>query len=429
MQLAIWLVVCAIITFISVRRPYASIIVTILLFVFVPYVAGSLLTGGSTFHPASWLVFVTVGVTLLTKPQKIFHEIGRHPLAYMAIGFALVGMVGSSFVINSIPTGRTLMVDVIIAPILFFMLIGIHLHDNPRGAILMRNVILICGVIQVGISLIGSFLGGPLFYVAQLSTKYWFSTTGVTRALGTFDDPLTLALFLAACIPLLASIKRPSLQLALVVIFFSGILLTSSRTSLFLALLGVIYLMVRTRTSFTARLAIGVGAVVLVVIVFTTSIGTSVLTRLTTDDGGSSGARNDAWSLFFQIAHQFTIFGGGITSSYTVGLNGGLATSFESAIIMYSIDFGILFAVVYFGVLAVLSLRGLGKGHLPGAGLSAAFVVGAVQTFSSVGSGTAAGMFMWMFAAIATAKWLPSSIESVEEPDVVSTPEATGVRA
>jgi hypothetical protein len=403
----IWIVVCVVVALMSMKRPIVGIASTIVAYILMPYVAQTLITGDHGWHPASWLVLVWFMVTLLTRPQSIATEIGRRPLIYLIILVA----VGGAFAVNALSGrsgGLSLMVDTMLTPVLFFIQLGIYFSANPKGPIAVRNVILTMAVVEVAISAAGWISGGPLFWVGQYSTKYWFAEFGSVRALGTMDDPLTLALFLSMCIPLIASVRKGMGQLALLVIFMSGIFLSQSRTALLLGSISIIYLLVRKGASLPIRLAIAVGSLIVVFAFFFGGLGNDVLTRLA-DDNGSSNARNYAWDYFGTIWHDYVFWGSGSGASYDVGSAGGLATSFESAILMYSIDFGIVIAVLYFGVLAVIALRGLGRAHLAGAGLAALVGVFTVQTFSSVGSPTAAGMLLWTFAALAAAKYVDST--------------------
>src|SRR4029453_3852656 len=97
---------------------------------------------------------------------------------------------------------------------------------------------------------------------------------------------------------------------------------------------------------------------------------------------------------------DYLIAGQGIGASYRVAVQGGLQTSFENPLVMYSIDFGIVFAALYFGCMAFLVLRNAPRHHFRGLTLAGVLAVGVPQTYSSLATRSAAGIIVWTILAM-----------------------------
>jgi hypothetical protein len=405
MLLAIWLMLCLVVAAVGLRRPTVAVLAVICVAIFVPYVATESVVGEvqPQLHPASWLVLTVFALVLLTRPTRILGELARHPLIYLAGMIGIVGISISTFGIGG-GYGIGLVIDQIAAPALLLLLTGMLLNEEPRRFFMIRNVLLGLAVIQVLIALVGWFLGTQLFFVEYYESQYWFDPLTNTRALGTVDDPLTLSLFLSACVPLCATLSRTTMQLALVGLLMVGVLLTQSRTGLVVAAAGVAYLLLRRDVGLGARIMVIVGTAALAVVLVASDIAAPVLSRIA-NDGGSASARAQSFGVFWRNAREFLILGNGATSSYDFGKSLGLGTSFENAFFMYSVDFGLIFASFYFGALTLAALQGLRKGHFPGAAMAALVAVGVCLTFSSVAGNNAGGMIIWLLTALAFARF------------------------
>jgi hypothetical protein len=117
------------------------------------------------------------------------------------------------------------------------------------------------------------------------------------------------------------------------------------------------------------------------------------------DDTGSSEARAKALEYFLSRWSDFAVAGQGIGSSYRVAVQAGLQSSFENPTLMYGVDFGILFAVLYFGSMAVLVVRGFRTGN-PGLALAGIMALVIPQTYSSLATRSAGGIIVWTVLAM-----------------------------
>jgi hypothetical protein len=119
------------------------------------------------------------------------------------------------------------------------------------------------------------------------------------------------------------------------------------------------------------------------------------------DDTGSTSARADALQYFLSNVGDYMWLGRGLNGSFEVSDNAGLGTSLESAALMYSVDLGVAVALIYFGVMAWISLRPFRRSTAAGitGPAMAAFVV--PQSFSALSGTTAAPMTVWITFALA----------------------------
>jgi hypothetical protein len=118
------------------------------------------------------------------------------------------------------------------------------------------------------------------------------------------------------------------------------------------------------------------------------------------DDTGSSQARALALEYFLSSWSDYAVAGQGIGSSHRVAVQAGLETSFENPLMMYGIDFGLLFAFLYFGSMVVLVLRNGFRNGYPGLALAGVMALVIPQTYSSLATRSAAGIVVWTVLAM-----------------------------
>jgi hypothetical protein len=217
--------------------------------------------------------------------------------------------------------------------------------------------------------------------------------------MGTFDHPLVLSLFLVVAMYLVAGVRRWWVAVLLLGLYVGGLLVTQSRVGVALGALAIPYVALSPRLRLSGRLAV-LGAVVAGA-GFAVSLGaaTAIQARVS-DDSGSSGARADALQYFLDHIHDYAWFGQGLNASFSVSDDAGLGTSFESALLMYSIDLGVVVTLMYFGVMALATARSFGRRAPVGlfGAAAAAFVI--PQTFSALSGSTAAPAIVWAVLAL-----------------------------
>jgi hypothetical protein len=335
-------------------------------------------------------------VRLFHDPASIRMVVGRHFLLFLV----LVLVIGAAFLATSTSGnggGMVLLVDQIVVPVLFFLLL---LAEAVRGGGLvqmLRSVLLALVALACAVAVAQWLTGSVLFYESGFKTQYWFARDS-GRWMGTLDQPLALSLVVSVAAPLVAGLTRQWLQAGLLGLMAVAVLISQSRVGLVALAVATIVVVLFTRRPVWVKAAMllvmtGVGTAIM-----TSPLVAGVAARVA-DDTGSSEARGLALEYFLRRWNEYTVAGQGIGSSYRVAVQAGLQTSFENPILMYGIDFGLLFAVLYFGAMAVLVFRGMRSGY-PGLTLAGIMALVIPQTYSSLATRSAGGIVIWTVLAM-----------------------------
>ncbi|MBG6060221.1 hypothetical protein IWX89_003695 [Cryobacterium sp. MP_M3] len=403
MQFTLWLATSLGFGLLAVRFHHHAIKVVLFLATAVPYVASDLVTGYSggflDLHPATWFALFAFIVASLIRPREVLKLIGRDPVPNFLMATVL-SIVVATVVVRDGSSGLSLIANQMVVPYAVFLWARFEIRRDSRfGASLARFVVGL-GAIESALALFQWATKTTLFFTTQMSTYGWYRLN--VRQFGTLDHPLTLSLLLAICIPLSVNIRRAYFQVPVVVLLLIGVLLTESRTGLLLAAAGLAFLLLRKQASVKTRIAacgaLGLG----LILFFQSSLAEGIAARLD-NDNGSANARSLALKFFFENVWHYFLGGDGVGSSFETSSNGGLATSLESPVLMYALDFGLLVTLIYFGVQLVLVLRWKrGWTATSGARAGALFAVLSIQTYSSVATESAAALLVWAVIGIAT---------------------------
>lgn len=408
MQLALWIGLCLAASFLFRTRVRILLAAVPCLWILVPAVGSPLLTGVTsgplTFHAATWLVLSILVIRMLHDPWSVHEALAHHFFLFLALALVMAAAFLASAT-SGAGGGNVLLVDQVVVPGLFFLLV---LSDAARGdgvVALLRTVLLTLVALACIVAIMQWLTGSVLFYESGFSTQYWFDPAQA-RWMATLDQPLALSLFICLTAPLLAGVKRRWLQLLLLALMVAGILVTQSRVGLIALAVTV------AATVFFARWRTWVKAAVLLVMagaaggVMASPLVAGVAARVA-DDSGSAEARGLALEYFLGRWRDYAVAGQGSGASYRLGAQAGLQTSFENPLVMYSVDFGLLFALLYFGSMAALVLGaaltpGL-RSRYPGLVLAGLMAVVIPQTYSSLATRSAAGILVWTVLAMVVA--------------------------
>ena len=398
-----WIGLCFVAAFLLRNRPLVLIVATVVIWAAIPSVAGELITrqpsGSLSFHPASWLILATTAVLIVFDTRSVLDEIGRRIFVYLALVlFLSVAFLATKT--SASGSGLVLFIDVMLAPVLLFMITNVALARHPGGLLVLRNWVIGIAAVEGGFALVQKLLGSVVLYRTFYQTQYWFDEVRFPRWMGTLDHPLTLSLLLCVAVPLVAGIRSVWLQIPLLAVMGLGAVATASRTGLGVVALGIVYVVVTAKVRPVAKV---VAIAVLGVAAY--FLATSVLVQGVADrlqnDTGSSLARGAALDFFLAHVDRFFLTGGGIGSSYEIADLAGLTTSLESSILIYAVDVGVLFSLIYFGVQLVIALRSIGPSVCPGLTFAAFLVVIVPQTYNALGARTIAGILVWLILAMA----------------------------
>lgn len=396
MQLALWITVCLVAAYALRRRPVVLVVATLALWLAVPAAAGELVTGRAAgplgFHPAVWLVSASVGVQALENPRHVFRAVARH--IYLALALSLVIAVAVVTTHFGESGGMALVAGQVIGPVLLFLLVLTAGSIDPRTVERLRTALIVMAALSAGLALVQWVRGDVIFYGSHFATRWWFAQDGYDRWMATTDHPLVLSFLLCVVAPLLIGIRRASLQLALLVLFTTAVVITQSRTGVVvMALVGAL-VVGRSRTSAGTKLVVYFALSAAVLGVLASDVARGLAERFQ-DDTGSTGARVSAVGFFAETWQDYALLGQGFTSSYRVASGGGLETSLESSVLMYAVDIGLVFALLYFGAQALIVLGGTVTAPPRGLVASGALVLLLPQTFSALAAGNAVGPIVW----------------------------------
>ncbi|CAD5991110.1 hypothetical protein [Agreia sp. COWG] len=412
-QLLIWIVVCAAIAFLTRDRPMIAVGVSVALWFLVPAVAGSVITGQPTgplsSHPASWLVLVSLAMQLVYSRRKLGGVIARNVLLYLSLLVVIaVAYVNTRY--SDVGSGTVILIDQVVVPVAAFILI--MTAATKRSIRRLRTLFIVLTAVVVVVALAQWITQQPLVYAKQFESLYWFASKG-NRWMGTLDQPLALSFAVCVTTPLLAAITRWYIRVPLIGLMLVGALISQSRLGIVLVLVGAMYVMIASATTWPRRTA-GIAATAIGAIALAFSpLADGLIGRLQ-NDTGSTRARELAIDFFASNWSQYFIVGRGVSSSYRVGSAAGLGTSLESSILMYSIDIGIVFAVLYFGAMAYLLVRYARRGFITGAWLAGAMALIIPNTYSALATRSVAGILVWGVLAMVTAA---SQLKAAELPD------------
>ncbi|GIG38655.1 hypothetical protein [Cellulomonas phragmiteti] len=406
--LGAWLLACTAFAWLTRRRPLEATLTALVVWVAVPAAAGALVTGHSTgllgVHPASWLVLAVVAVRLLHAPRDLVRVVARR--VHLVIALGLVVAVAGFTTQQHGTGGLALLVDMVVVPALVFVLLLAATDDDPRAVARVRTVVLGLAAVSAAFALVQWAAGRTLLYEAQYATRYWFRED-FDRWMGTLDHPLTLSMLLCVAMPLLVGLRRASVQFALVALFCAGAVVTQSRTGVVVVALLAVWVVLRSQAPAHVRLlslcALGGGAAALL----GSGIVAGVAARFA-DDQGSAGARTDAFRFVAETWHEYAVLGHGLTASYEFASLGGLRTSLENSFLMYAVDIGAVFALVYFGAQAALVAEAwVRRAALPGARVSALVAFLLPMTFNALAARSAAAVLLWTALALGVARYAP----------------------
>ncbi|PVZ59004.1 hypothetical protein [Arthrobacter sp. H-02-3] len=400
MQLAAWIGLCLAAAFFFRRKVRVPAAAVLALWLLVPAIGSATVTGVSSgplsVHAATWLVLSIFLVRLFHDPGSLRVVLGRHFPLFLILG---VVMAAAFLATSTSDTGggMVVLVDQIAAPVLFFLLL---LSDAVRGGglvVMLRSVLLALVALACAVAVAQWLTGRVLFYESGFKTQYWFARD-YGRWMGTLDQPLALSLAIAVAAPLVAGLTRQWLQAGLLGLMAVAMLISQSRVGLVALAVATVMVVLFVRRPVwvkTVMLTVMTGAIMAIM---ASPLVAGVAARVA-NDTGSGEARGVAVEYFLSRWSDFAVAGQGIGSSFRLAAQAGLKSSFENPTLMYGIDFGLLFALLYFGSMAVMVLRGLRTGY-PGLALAGIMAVVIPQTYSSLATRSAAGIVIWTVLAM-----------------------------
>lgn len=401
MQLAAWIVLCLMAAFLLRARARVLITAVLCLWMLVPAVGSPLITGvGSgplSLHAASWLILAIFIARMLHDPWSVHVALARHFFQFLTLAVVMAAAFLASAT-SGAGGGMVLLVDQIVVPVVFCLVLLAE-ADRAGGLVaILRTVILTLVAIVCVIAIAQWLTNSFLFYESGYTNDYWFRRNS-GRWMATLDQPLALSLVIALSAPLVAGLKRIWLQVLLLALMVVGVLITQSRVGLAALAVTVVVTLLFAKFRVWIKAAMLVGAAAGAAAIMASPLIAGVAARVV-DDAGSAQARSLARDYFLTRWSDYALAGEGIGSSYRLARQIGLETSFENPILMYSLDVGIIFALLYFGaMLAIVVLKGPRNGY-KGLLLAGIMAVIIPQTYSSLATRSAAAIIVWTVLAM-----------------------------
>ena len=381
----------------TVRRPLWGIAAVVLSAALLPFeVARSLL--GTSWHPATTVSIALLVVTLVRDPRRFGRTVSRHVVvtAVLLVFFAIA--ITTSWFSGRAGDLGTILLQ-LIAPTMVFLVVRARSSDQPGlPSALARTLVLV--TVGEALLILGVWSAlVPQPWLSTLEGSRWWATDN-ERMLGTFDHPLVAALWLSAAVPLTAVLRSGWTRTAAPVLLVVGVALTGSRVALFAAVLAVAVLIVRSHLAAVVKV-VAVGAAAVGLAVFLGSAAGTIVSDRLEDDGGSSSARFKTIGLAVEQWRETLVIGRGFGASEQVTRNALIGNTFENPFLMFSVDFGLVAAVLFFAAIAGLVLaRRAGAVGVPGTRLSAALTLLTLLGFNSLSTNTPIGLLLFLLLAI-----------------------------
>lgn len=401
MQLPLWIGLCLTAAFLLRTRPRVLIGAVLCLWMLVPAVGNSLITGVASgplsLHAASWLILAIFLIRMLHDPWSVHAALARHFFLFLTLAVVMAAAFLASAT-SETGGGIVLLVDQIMVPVLFCLVLLAE-ADRAGGLVTMLRTVILTLVALVCVISIAQWLTHSfLFYEFGYSNVYWFGRNS-GRWMATLDQPLALSLVISLAAPLVAGLKRAWLQGLMLALMVVGVLITQSRVGLAALAVTVVATLIFANMRVWIKAAMLAGAAACAAVIMASPLIAGVAARVV-DDSGSAQARSLALEYFLGRWHGYALGGEGIGASYRLATQVGLETSFENPILMYSIDFGVVFALLYFGSMLVMVVRKGPRSGYKGVMLAGIMAVVIPQTYSSLATRSAAGIMVWTVLAM-----------------------------
>ncbi|KQW06671.1 hypothetical protein ASC66_09460 [Leifsonia sp. Root4] len=401
-------------------RPEFVLALLICLAVCLPYIA-RVLNEDSSIHPVAFAVGAVAVMLGVFRFESVKTELlQRWPLY---VGGALVAGVGLATTMSAQGDhGKAYVVNQLVVPVLVFAIVQVMLRGNAVAIRPIAAVVVALGCAQVALGAAQIATQGSIFFASSFAEYAWFDTMiAENRAVGTLDHSLVLALFLFISICFAQYLTSVWFRWAATAVLMGGVLLTQSRMILLIAVLAIVIFLFRDEHLARYRRWAAAVAVVTAVLFAVSPPGQSLIGRFQ-EDLGSTDRRVDALAHFASVWQEYLFTGAGFGSSTDLTEEAALKSSLENPFLMMTVDIGLAWAVLWFGMQLMLALGFSLKWNrlLPQPrasfpqwvrrrwAVAPAFIaaIGAfafTQTFSSTANQSAASLLVWFCLAVLAA--------------------------
>jgi hypothetical protein len=411
---------CALAALLMRNRPDVLVLTFAILWIILPQTFVREMQIAYGVHPATILIFFGLAASILTSCHAIRaawkNSVKDARCLYAALLVFLM-LAGLSQVFAENPYyGLRYAMQQVVAPLAAFAIARCALHAGQGFRDRCLSLILFLAAVEAILALIQNAAHQYLPFEAYFRQEYWYVPTW-TRYGGSFDHPLILGLFLTIAMWTLWYVPWVTGRLGLAALYLAGISVTESRTALVVSVVGLVAMVAFApisepdigpmgfRLAPLKRLASLIVVAIALLGAWNILLGSDVVQRFISDDSGSTAGRQVAIGIFFEHMKQFLVLGGGSATSKVFAVQHGSEQSFENQFMSYTVDYGLLAALFYFGVQVVIVARSFLQKpeHRDGSrflSLTALVAVVMTQSFSSQQSASA--MLLWLVLALAS---------------------------
>jgi hypothetical protein len=370
----------------------AALVIWLLL----PSAASPLLMGGEgtySIHPASVLSLIHFIYTLITGRLAVGFQ-GRRVIPWRSI--LVLALMAAGILLNATtqgPKGLALLFDLMIAPSLWFCSALAATQNRPSFTQEIVNVALAATGASAVLGIVQAFTGSVILYEDYYATIYWFDTH-VTRAIGTADSPVALAMLISVATPLLAFWTDWRLKIPFLLVFLASAVVTQSRVGTVLTAGGVAFVVLAGRITFGRLFAVAVIGLSATV-TFAGSLADGLIARFD-NDKNSTGLRETALDYFTHRMDSIVWSGHGAGAGVALRTARELESSLENGYLIYAWDLGILFtAALLLLQLGFLMSKAPGESFFTPGRVAAIAAIGSCISFSSFGASSTVTAMFW----------------------------------
>lgn len=361
---------------------------------------GTFALGPIDLHPAATLCFCVLLVQLVRDRHRIVRVLHAAPVVLALFAAVCVVTTLQTLVLTKGPEGVMFGTEQVTGSLALLVLVGACLLERPGFARRLTGWLLGTMAVEGLMATAQAAVHQPLLYASAYAKQYWFKQS-FDRWMGTTDHPLVLSLMVVMTVPLLARRMNGVLRIVVLACLAAAMLAAQSRTGIAVLAAEVLFVLVRGRMG--ARARIGTGALVAAGVAVAAALGVfgEIITRLTTDDGGSAAVRTQSIEYIINNAGAYGWLGRGMNQSIQMAGAAGFGTSFENSFIMHMIDMGLPTALVYYGCMVACVLVGLARRCTPGAAVAGMAGILVIETFSALGDRSASAAVLWTVLGLA----------------------------
>jgi hypothetical protein len=415
--------VCAVFAIGALLAPRIIPWVFVIGLIFVPMQAVTLIAGaGGSLdssgivknHPITYIMIPGILVYFWLQGKQLKGKIRAIPGLRIAIAFMVLFSVGSILETLALrgASGLPTAFENYVGPFLLFLFLILYYFDDEAGYLRVMRAF-VCFILTAALYGIFEYVHGSNFFFKNLyADLYWFqSFEGDSYRISTFlGHPLVNASYFLVALLLVPALFKSRLRYLAMLIFIAGIMVTGSRASFVIGIAAVCLFYVLKKDTYIGQLsrfgAIMGLLIVVLVLLFTTPLGQTIVDRFTTAEG-STLVRFISLGYLADSLMNPSLLGNGFGGSGDLSASVFHTTDygFENPWLLIILDLGIVLALVYLVIVFYVHLRTIRYGNIRKDAISRLYFVSLLSCqltffmFNSFGTRSTLNYLFWFVAA------------------------------